>query len=266
MTTRSLKHFRMVRWTGVGAALLLLPGLVGCAAKNQDILQFLQAHEHEVSAIEYRVGIPDVVEISAPQALEIDGETQQVQPDGKVTLQLLGEVKIVGMTAREIAAKLEVLLSRYYVEPKVSVRVAGYASKVYYVTGVTSSRGPRHYTGRDTLLDAVLQAGLNYMCWTSQVKVIRPASEKEGVKTIVVNLDKMIKTGDWGQNILLEPNDVVHVPPTPLAWLGLRLQEVMFPLDQVRDAYLYPTDWMAAQDVYDNRNWSAGGAGRARTR
>ena len=265
MTTHNLKRFRMVWLIGVCAA-LLLPGLVGCASKNQDVLQFLRAHEHEVSAIEYRVGIPDVIAINAPQALEVDGETQQVQPDGKITLQLLGEVKIVGMTAREIAAKLEVLLSRYYVDPKVSVRVTGYASKVYYVTGVASSVGPRRYTGRDTLLDAVLNAGLNYMCWTSRVKVIRPSSEKEGVRTIVVDLDKMIKTGDWGQNVLLEPNDVVHVPPTPLAWVGLRLQEVLFPLDQMRDAYLYPTDWMAAQDVYDNQNWSAGRSGRGRAR
>jgi len=266
MTTRSLKRFRTVRLAGACAALLALPGLAGCAAKNQDILQFLRSHEHEVSAIEYRVGIPDVIEISAPQALEIDNETQQVQPDGKITLQLLGEVKIVGMTAREIAAKLEVLLSRYYVDPKVSVRVAGYASKVYYVTGVANSVGPRRYTGRDTLLDAVLKGGLNYMCWTSKVKVIRPSPEVEGVQTIVVDVDKMIKTGDWGQNVLLEPNDVVHVPPTPLAWLGLRLQEVLFPLDQVRDAYLYPTDWMAAQDVYENKNWAAGATGRGRTR
>lgn len=266
MTNRSLIRFRMVQLTGACAVLLVLQGLVGCAAKNQDVLQFLRAHEHEVSAIEYRVGIPDVVAISAPQALEIDGETQQVQPDGKITLQLLGEVKIVGMTAREVASKLEVLLSRYYVDPKVRVRVASYASKVYYVTGVASSVGPRRYTGRDTLLDAVLQAGLNYMCWTTQVKVIRPSHDAEGVQYIVVDVDKMIKTGDWGQNILLEPNDVVHVPPTPLAWVGLRLQEVLFPLDQVRDAYLYPTDWMSAQDVYENKNWAAGGRGRGRVR
>ena len=41
----------------VGLASLLAAS--GCAVKNTDILHFLREHEHEVSAIEYRIGIPD---------------------------------------------------------------------------------------------------------------------------------------------------------------------------------------------------------------
>src|SRR3990172_9095779 len=135
----------------VVAMAIALAGAGGCASKNVDTLHFLREHEHEVSAIEYRIGIPDGLAISAPRILEIDGEVQRIQPDGKINLRLLGEVKVVGMTAKEIAAKLEVLLSRYYVDPKISVRVVGYDSKKYYVYGQASGAGPKPYTGRDTL-------------------------------------------------------------------------------------------------------------------
>ncbi len=230
----------------------------GCAPSNKDMLQFLRQHEHEVSAIEYRLGIPDAVEISAPRVLEIDGQSQTLQPDGKITLKLLGEVKIVGMTAREVAAKLEVLLSRYYVDPKVSVRVAAYASKSYYVYGPTISGGEKPYTGHDTLLDAVLASGVDYRAWTSRIEVIRPTVDAEDPKRIVVDVNRMIREGDWRQNILLEPDDVVYVPPTPLAWVGLKVRELLDPVSPAIQAYQAPATLMNANDVYndddDNNN------------
>lgn len=238
------------KWSLASVALML--SLAGCAVNNADMLHFLRSHEHEVSAIEYRIGIPDTIGISAPRILEIDGEAQGIHPDGKINLRLLGEVKVVGMTAKEVAAKLEVLLSRYYVDPKVSVRVVGYASKKYYVYGPTGVTGPRSYTGRDTLLDAVLVSGVDFMSWTSRVKVTRPAHGDEPVRTIQVNVDNMIKTGDWSQNILLEPNDVVYIPPTPIAWFAQRVRELLFPIGPFVQAYTAPAAVMYAEDAYDD--------------
>jgi len=227
-------------------------GSTGCAAKNADMLHFLREHEHEVSAIEYRIGIPDTIGVSAPRILEIDGETQRIQPDGKINLRLLGEIKVVGMTAKEIAAKLEVLLSRYYVDPKVSVRVLNYASKKYYVCGQVSAPGPKSYTGHDTLLDAVLTSGVSLLSWTSRVKVVRPAHGDTPVRNLEVNVDEMIKVGNWTQNILLEPDDIVYVPPTPIAWLGQRVQEALFPVSPVVQAYRTPAQFMDVQDYYED--------------
>jgi len=235
-------------------ALMLLLALPGCAAKNVDALHFLREHEHEVSAIEYRVGIPDGIAVSAPRILEIDGETQRIQPEGKISLRLLGDVKVVGMTAKEIAAKLEVLLSRYYEDPKVSVRVVNYESKKFYVYGQASSVGPRVYTGRDTLLDAVIRSGTNFLSWTSRVKVIRPAHDETPVRTMEVDIDMMVKTGDWSRNILLEPNDMVYIPPTPSAWLGHRVREVMYPFIPAAQAYTFPAQVQSLEHAYDGDN------------
>ena len=120
---------------------------------------------------------------------------------------------------KEIAAKFEVLLSRYYVDPKVNVVVAGYRSKKYYVYGQVEGAGVKSYTGRDTLLDAVLRSVPDFRSWTSRVKVIRPSHGDVPVRTIRVNVDRMVKVGDWSKNILLEPDDIVYIPPTVGAWL-----------------------------------------------
>lgn len=245
----ALMH-KLATWMIVPAVLSVS---TGCRApSNADMLSFLRESQHLTSAMEYRVGIPDQIAISAPQALEIHGESQQIQPDGKITLDLLGEVKIVGMTAKEIAAKLETLLSRYYVDPKVNVRVTAYESKKYYVTGETVSIGPRPYTGRDTLMDAVLRAGPSFMTWTSRVRVVRPSRDGDPPETIMVDVNRMIKQGDWSKNILLEPDDVVHIPATPMAWVGLRIRELLFPVSPVLEAYQTPASVIAANDVYDD--------------
>lgn len=239
----------------LGTLVVVLGMLTGCARSGPNqtsVLSFLRDHEHQVSAIEYRVGIPDAVAVSAPGVPEIDHTLLRIQPDGKVTLDLLGEVSIVGMTAKEIAAKLEVLASRYYVDPKVSVSVAEYASKKYYVTGQVLSQGPRIYTGRDTLLDAVLQSGVNFMSWTGRVNVTRPSRDDAPPEQICVDVNDMIRNGKWDRNILLEPDDIVYVPATPLAWVGLRLREVLFPVSPVVEAYQAPARVMDADYVYSN--------------
>ena len=238
----------------------LVPGYVGCTTNHADMLHFLREHEHRVSAMEYRVGVPDTIAISAPRILEIDGETQRIQPDGKITLRLLGSVKIVDMTAKEIAAKLEVLLSRYYVDPKVSVRIVGYASKKYYVCS-GRRMAPRPYTGHDTLLDAVVSAGVDFRSWTSQVKVTRPSHGSVPIRKIMVNVDQMIKNGDWSKNILLEPDDIVHVPLTPIAWVAERLRELVHPVGPVIRAYTAPAHLMYMDDAYDRDNYGWRGYG-----
>lgn len=242
----------MINKHWITACFLVAIGCTGCAPTNLDMLHFLREREHNVSAIEYRVGIPDVINIHAPRIQEIDGETVRIQPDGKVSLKLIGDVKIAGMTPKEIGVKLEILLSEYYVDPKVTVRIFNYASKKYYVHGEGVTVGTRPYTGRDTLLDAVGPAASNFLAWTQKVKVVRPSFGDRPVRTIEVDVHSMIHTGDWSQNILLEPDDIVYVPPTPLAWIAHRVNEVLFPVAPIVQAYVAPASLRGIDGIYSS--------------
>lgn len=229
------------------------------------MIQFLKSYEHEVSAIEYRVGVPDQLSISAPQILEIDRTNQTIQPDGKINLRLLGPVKVVGLTEKEIAAKLTEQLRPYYEDPKVQVKVNKYLSKRIYLYGQVGGNGGAGggggnvaqdnwrslpYTGRDTVLDVLAQTGFSFISWRSQVHVIRSSPYDDQRFDMLVDVEKMMKSGDTSQNVLLQPNDIVYVPPTPLGWVGLRVQEVLFPFQPVINAYSTPASVMAATDQY----------------
>ncbi|MFQ5489913.1 MAG: polysaccharide biosynthesis/export family protein [Phycisphaerae bacterium] len=226
----------------------------GCDSSNADLIQFLRNHEHLATATEYRVGIPDRISISAPRILEIDQVEQTVGVDGKVSLRLLGAVRVAGMTPREIAAKFQELLQPYYKDPKVHIEVTEYASKKYYVFGDVAREGPFAYTGKDSVIDALSLAGPMFTAWRSRIQVIRPNADPEKRLQIQVDLDKMIKAGDLRLNVLLEPGDLVYVPPTPLGWVGHRVRELLYPLAPALQAYVGPTFALEANDEYTGNN------------
>ena len=106
MGQRFQSHFRIQQ-----VAVLVGACLCGCAQKYDDLKSFVQAHNHDVVSSIYRVEPPDVIGIESPTCPEVDGEIQTVDIDGKISLQLLNEVKVSMLTPKEISAKLEGLLS-----------------------------------------------------------------------------------------------------------------------------------------------------------
>ncbi len=227
----------------------------GCQdARHGQLVAFLRAHEQVVSSGQYTVMPPDAILIHAPVAPEIDGAAQQVRPDGKVALRLLGEVDVAGLSPDQIADRLESLLARYYVEPEVVVDVARYGSQHYYVFGQVQRPGPKLLTGRDSLLEVIADAGPTFLADRTKIRVVRPAPEPDGSHVIVVNLNDMVRAGETGRNILLQAGDIVEVPPTALAWVGLRVRELLYPVTPAIDAYTDPAETVEATETYQGHD------------
>jgi len=91
--------------------------------------------------------------------------------------------------------------------------------------------GPRNYTGRDSVLRALTDAQPNVMAWDKRVQVIRPAGQEDVDPFIFeVNYDRMIVHGDTTKDVLLQEGDIVYVPPTILASIGMLLEEFISPI------------------------------------
>ena len=217
---------------GASAWLSVLALGAACGPSDREIDTFVRSWETSVSAADYQVQPPDALEISSAQAKEIDGEIQTVRQDGKITLRLLGDVKVAGMTPIEISRKLESLLRRYYIEPQVNVRLKEANSKQYYVFGQVDREGPFPCTGRDTLLSALALAQPTFIALKSRIKVIRPNHDLEKRHVMTVDAERIIKKGKLEDNVFLQEGDIIYVPPTALGWLGLKLNALFYPVQQ----------------------------------
>ncbi len=239
---------------------VILVGLLTSGCYNpKEVEAFLLKPRQVVSGVEYRVYPPDVISISSLHVPEIDGATQQVRPDGKINLPLLGEVYAAGKTPKEIEKALTDAASDYYEQVDATVQVVGYNSQRFYVFGQVSQPGPMPWTGRDTLLDALAKAYPTRLAWPERIMVLRGSEPHEGgqattqpsrsyaltgvhersqdnsPKKLTVNLMAMVRSGDMTNNIFLMPNDVIYVQPNPFARAALAIETFFSPFRAAGD-------------------------------
>jgi protein involved in polysaccharide export with SLBB domain len=218
-----------------GILVLTAVGLAGCFSSNpKDIEAFLKPFQVDVTAASYVLQPPDEVEIHCSKVPEIHLQRQRIRPDGKISFETLGEIEVAGKTVEQVAAALRAKVLELYKltgEQPVDVRIAIYRSKVYYVLGQVYVPGPKEYTGRDTVLTAIADAHLNPMAWQERIQIIRPSADKNARPRIFeVNFDKMSAHGDTAKNVLLQEGDIIFVPPTVLAALAMKVEEVIRPI------------------------------------
>ena len=219
------------------AVLVLGSALVGCESARESTPHaegdgglFQQASQHVVSSREYRIDPPDEIIVKAPNVKELDGQKQKVRPDGKVSLNLLGEVYVAGLTPTEVNELLQKLTKQYYTNADVKVEVIA-NSKFYYVFGQgVAGQGRFAYTGRDTVLTALAQAGFDDKAWPQQVSVSRPSKEGRPNETAIVDFTRIFRYGDLAQNYLLEEGDVIHIPMSPLWKFNESATKVLGPI------------------------------------
>ena len=212
--------------------------MLGCESARQSTPNaegenglFHKATPHQLASREYRVDPPDEIVIKAPKITELDGVRQKVRPDGKISLNMIGDIYVVGMTPTEISALIKKMVTKYFEQPEIKVEVIA-NSKFYYVFGQGVARQGRYaYTGQDTVITALAEAGLGEGAWPQQVRVSRPAKENGTERaTAVVDFKHIFQTGDLAQNYLLEEGDIIEIPPSPLYAWDMKTRRILGPL------------------------------------
>ena len=160
---------------------------------------------------EYRVGPKDLLEISVFGADELS-RTVRVSEDGKVSLPLLGEVLVDGLTKSELEKKLAGLLGEKYVQnPQVTVFIREYQSKRVSVLGAVEKPGPYQLLGRQTLMQIVSEAGGLTRDAGNDIIIIRQLPD--GTSTSLrISIDELFLKGDAKLNVPLEAGDIVNIP------------------------------------------------------
>lgn len=183
---------------------------------------------HKAPYPPYVIEPPDELEIAIRPPLP-DGapSTFIVQADGFVDLGFPGDVFVAGMTLAEAEERIALHLTEYRkanpgdrnaddINQKydVSVRLANNQSKFYYVMGAVGNQGRFKSTGNETVLDAVLLAGLRSNSLPDKIYVSRP--HPAGGPDIILKVDwfGVRDRGDTLTNYQLQPGDRVIVPGT----------------------------------------------------
>jgi polysaccharide export outer membrane protein len=180
-----------------------------------------------------------VVSLGQSRALQQIRGPHIVTPDGKVRLGIYGSVVVAGLTLPQAKHAIESHLGLYLATPEVSLDVAAYNSKVYYVVfdgggnGLSIIRLP--VTGNDTVLDALAQVGgLSSIADKDRIWVARPpagCAEKDQI--MPVDLVGIVSRGRTETNYQLFPGDRIFVKADSFIALNTTLDRVFAPLERI---------------------------------
>ncbi len=169
-----------------------------------------EARAQESFTKDYRIGPQDVLEISVFGVNDLNRKVR-VSEDGKISLPLLGEIIVEGMTKSELEKKLTQLLEEKYIQnPQVTVFILEYESKKVSVIGAVMKTGTYQLLGRQTLLQIISEAGGFTPEAGNEIIVIRQLPDG-GSTSLNISLENLMVKGDAKLNIPLEPNDIINV-------------------------------------------------------
>jgi polysaccharide export outer membrane protein len=167
--------------------------------------------ERDVFVREYMIGPRDLLEIKVFELPELN-QTVRVSEDGSITLPLLGNVQIGGLTKDGVERKLaELLEAKYLKNAQLSVFIKEYQSKRVAIIGAVEKPGMYELVGRQTLLQMISQAGGFKDTSSNEIFVLREG--KNGITaSIAIDLEDLTVNGNQKLNIPLQANDVINVP------------------------------------------------------
>ena len=225
--------------------------LTGCFSSNpDDIRAFLKPRETETTMNNYILEPPDEIQTSCSKVPAIDNQRQRIRPDGKISLEGIGEIKAVGKTPAELAEEIRLKVIQFYklnTENPVDVKISVYQSKFYYVLGQVNSSGPKLCTGRDTISKAIGKAKPNLLARIKRIQIIRPSSDKNIRPAVFeLNYDRMMAHGDDTKDVLLQEGDIIYVPPTIFGLIAMKVDEfvnIMQIRQKITSIHLVSTIW-----------------------
>jgi polysaccharide export outer membrane protein len=168
-----------------------------------------QAAGHDVAPLGPLLLAPgDDVEVSFIGAPELNA-AQKVRRDGSISLPILGDVLVSGMTVEGLK---KTLTDQYAKDLKVQIiTVVARSQAAVFVSGAVLKPGRVEMKRVLTALDAVMEAGGfdSDIADSAHVVVIRQTDTAR--RCFTLNLAAILE-GKGVKSFYLEPNDIVHVP------------------------------------------------------
>src|SRR5262245_20422764 len=188
--------------------------ICGCSTKELRIQEFRVSPDTPDPAKPpeefYVIGAGDGINVQVWKEPTLSGSVT-VRPDGYVTLPLLNEVQVVGLTTGQLRKLLEQKYKEFTTDPFVTISVGGISSaEVFLIGSGTGRNGAFPLKGNESILQLITRmGGLGIFADRSNIRIVR----RDGVKITeyVVDYDAIIK-GDLKQDLLLRPGDRVIIP------------------------------------------------------
>ncbi|MGO9019958.1 MAG: polysaccharide biosynthesis/export family protein [Syntrophobacteraceae bacterium] len=188
---------------------------------------------------EYKISVNDKLSIKMFYNPELNQDVV-VRPDGRITLQLVNEIKVVGLTPAQLSEQLTESYTKYLAQaPEISVIVNSFGGYKVFVGGEANGGGIKELTGPTTVLGAILMSGgFKDTGDRNQVVVVR-MDENNKPRYISLDIEKVMNGKDPAQDIYVQAYDMILVPRTGIANVNVWIDQYFHALGVVTTPLSY---------------------------
>jgi polysaccharide export outer membrane protein len=221
--------------------IFLIIFLAGCASTGSNVgegekesaalLREDLVKPESIKISEFVLGVGDIIEITVYRHDDLK-RSIKINPTGKIMFPLIGDVQAAGMGIFKLRDELKERLSKYIVDPQVTINITSVQSQKIMVLGEVNSPGIFTLDSSLTIMEAISKAGgMTSDAKLSNVILIRREQGKPQVASL--DLKKVFKEGDFSQNIALQSGDIVYLPAVFIAdvsWFFGHLSSILSPI------------------------------------
>jgi protein involved in polysaccharide export with SLBB domain len=167
------------------------------------------------SLAEYTIQPRDQLDVKFFYSPELN-ESLTVRPDGKIALQLVGEVDASGLTPAKLQQDLQHRYATHLKEPEITVILKSFSDQQVFIDGEVERPGMVELTSGLSAWQAIIKAGgfkesatRENVLIIRQGKANRPMPYQVDLKSDSLNQPDSV--------FILQPHDIVYVPKTAIA-------------------------------------------------
>lgn len=220
--TRRFRGEPAIHPAGVCSVLLLMVVVIACGTVKPSAPPVTPEAPAIALPSPYVLVPGDLIDVKLYYNADLN-ETLRVRPDGKISMQLIGEVEASGVSPAELADQMKTRFAAFVPHPSVAVIVREFAPPKVYVGGEVNIPSALALHGGLTSVQAILSSGgAKRSANLRQVLVIH----HDGNDAVsVTQLDvKRVQRGEV-VDVALQPYDIVYVPMSPIAEVGNFVQQ-----------------------------------------
>ena len=238
--SRQFRLNRVCRYLTLMAVALLFAGCAVTGPKATTTLQDALAQENSAShqqtkqlnaqlfasastamnMKDYVIREGDLLQVNVYEDQDLN-TTARVSARGTVTLPLLGDVKVGGMTTGAAEQKIAAAYgAKYYQDPHVNVFVKEQQGGRITVLGAVQKPGTFEYYTPQRLLAVLAMAGGLADQAGSEVQVRRPGKDPNHPQLFVIDLEQLVKQGHAELNMPIQGGDSIYVPQAGMVYVA----------------------------------------------
>ncbi len=196
---------------------------------------------------EFILGTGDSIDISVYRNDDLK-KSAKIDSSGRIMFPLIGDIQAAGKDIFAVRNEMQERLSKYLVDPQVTISVTAVQSQKVMVLGEVNNPGIFTLDSEISVMEAISKAGgMTDNAKMNNVLLIRKGQGKPEVTSL--DLKKVLKKGDFSQNKFLHGGDIVYLPAVAIAdvsWYFAHLSKILSPIVNLESGIVL---WPQAADV-----------------